>query len=102
MSELSDDKIRNGFLFDTYGPLLTEHQQKIYEAYAYEDLSLGEIAKEMNISRQGVSDLIHRCTDTMEGYESRLKVIDKSEKLRQLADKCDSSVAAQIIEVLDS
>ena len=50
-----------GILYDFYGELLTEHQQKIYEAAVYNDLSLGEIAEEQGISRQGVHDLIKRC-----------------------------------------
>ena len=56
------DKIfEKGLLYDFYGDLLTSHQQKIYEDAVYGDLSLGEIAEQAGISRQGVHDLIRRC-----------------------------------------
>ena len=55
------DKIyERTMLFDFYGELLTEHQRSIYEDALYNDLSLGEIAGERGISRQGVHDLIRR------------------------------------------
>ena len=63
------DLVDNGLLYDFYGELLTEHQRNIYEAAVYDDLSLNEIALEHGISRQGVHDLIKRCTATMEDYE---------------------------------
>ena len=50
-----------GLLYDFYGELLTRHQQKIYEAAVFEDMSLGEIAEDAGISRQGVHDLLKRC-----------------------------------------
>ena len=34
-------------------------------------LSLGEIADEEGISRQGVHDMVKRCTKTLEGYEEQ-------------------------------
>ena len=52
--------VEQGILYDFYGELLTQHQQKIYEDAVYHDLSLSEIAEEQGISRQGVHDLIKR------------------------------------------
>lgn len=69
--------IEQGILYDFYGPLLTEHQQRIYEAVVYDNLSLGEIAAEEGISRQGVHDLIKRCDKILEEYESRLHLIER-------------------------
>ncbi len=77
--------IERGILYDYYGDLLTEHQREIYEDAVYNDLSLNEIAQEQGISKQGVHDLISRCTKTMEGYESKLHLIEQSEKLRESA-----------------
>lgn len=69
--------IEQGILYDFYGPLLTEHQQKIYEAVVYNNLSLGEIAAEEGISRQGVHDLIKRCDKILEEYEAKLHLIER-------------------------
>ena len=64
-------------LYDFYGELLTEHQQKIYEDAVYNDMSLSELASEYGISRQGVHDLIKRCDRILQGYESKLHLVEK-------------------------
>ena len=69
--------LEQALLFDFYGELLTEHQKEIYGQFIQEDLSLGEIAKEAGISRQGVHDLIRRCTQTLKGYEEKLHLVQK-------------------------
>ena len=68
---------RMTMLFDFYGDVLTDRQKEFYDLYYNEDLSLGEIAKEEGISRQGVHDLVRRCTKALEGYEKRLHLIEK-------------------------
>lgn len=72
-----EDKIRLGFLYDFYGELFSEHQKEIYECFVIEDLSLSEIADEHGISRQGVHDLIKRCSEKLEMYEDKLHLVDK-------------------------
>ena len=49
-----EEKIEQAYLYDFYGELLNEHQRRIYEDFVFNDLSLGEIANEEGISRQGV------------------------------------------------
>ena len=70
-------------LYDFYGELLTEHQKKIYEDAIYNDLSLGEIAAEAGISRQGVHDLIKRCDKILQDYESKLHLVERFEKAKE-------------------
>ena len=65
------------FLYDFYGELLTEHQRNIYEDFVLNDLSLGEIAAEEGISRQGVHDLIKRCSKKLQDYEDKLHLVEK-------------------------
>lgn len=72
-----EEKIEQAYLYDFYGELLNEHQRKIYEDFVFNDLSLGEIADEEGISRQGVHDMVKRCTRTLEGYEEKLHLIEK-------------------------
>ena len=55
------DIFKSSLLYDFYGELLTEHQKEIYEDFILNDLSLGEIAQDRGISRQGVHDLVKRC-----------------------------------------
>jgi predicted DNA-binding protein YlxM (UPF0122 family) len=77
--------VEQGLLYDFYGELLTEHQRKIYEAAVYDDLSLSEIADENGISKQGVHDLIKRCTRALQEYEDKLHMIRRFEAIRSEA-----------------
>ncbi len=69
-------------LYDFYGELLTAHQQSIYEDAVYNDMSLGEIAEERGISRQGVHDLIKRCDRILQDYESKLHLVERFDKAK--------------------
>ena len=67
-------------LFDFYGSLLTEKQQLIFKLYYYDDLSLGEIAEELDISRQAVYDIIKRTENLLKNYEDNLQLWFKYQK----------------------
>lgn len=74
--------INQGILYDFYGKLLTEHQQRIYEDVVFNDFSLSEIAENEGISRQGVSDLIKRCNKSLVSYEEKLGLIKKFDETK--------------------
>lgn len=85
------DKIfEQALLYDFYGELLTAHQQSIYEDVVFQDMSLSEIAQEQGISRQGVHDLIKRCDKILQGYESKLHLVERfscaKEKIREIVE----------------
>ncbi len=69
-------------LYDFYGPLLTGHQQRLLELYYEQDLSLGEIAAELQVSRQAVHDTVKRAEEALERFEVKLGLAAK-----YLADK---------------
>lgn len=94
-------------LFDFYGELLTEHQRRIYEDAVYNDMSLGEIAQEQGISRQGVHDLIKRCDKILQDYESRLHLMERFAgakqtvgRIRQLATDTEGQTCPELTERL--
>ena len=72
-----------GLLYDFYGELLTEHQRSIYEDAVFYDMSLGEIAEERGISRQGVHDLIKRCDKILQDYESKLHLVERFARAKE-------------------
>ena len=74
--------INQGILYDFYGKLLTQHQQRIYEDVVFNDFSLSEIAENEGISRQGVSDLIKRCNKSLISYEEKLGLIKKFDETK--------------------
>ena len=82
--------LEQALLFDFYGELLTDHQKEIYEQFALEDLSLSEIAEMKGISRQGVHDMIKRCTKSLEGYEEKLHLIAKFQSAKQKVAQIDA------------
>lgn len=78
------DKIyEQTMLFDFYGELLTEHQRAVYADALYNDMSLGEIAEEQGISRQGVHDLIKRCDKILLDYENKLHLVERFTKEKE-------------------
>ena len=79
--------VEQGLLYDFYGELLTEHQKQIYEAAVYNDMSLTEIADEHGISKQGVHDLIKRCTRSLQEYEDKLHMIRRFEAIKAQAER---------------
>lgn len=78
---------QQALLYDFYGELLTEHQRSIYEDAVCNDLSLGEIAQERGISRQGVHDLIRRCDRILQEYEAKLHLVEKFVNARESVEK---------------
>lgn len=100
--------VEQGLLYDFYGELLTEHQKRIYEDVVLDDMSLSEIAQEQGISRQGVHDLIRRCDRTLQGYESRLHLLEKFQKVKHTVEQIEQisreedvkALARQILEEL--
>ena len=79
--------VEQGLLYDFYGELLTQHQKQIYEAAVYNDMSLTEIADEHGISKQGVHDLIKRCTKSLQEYEDKLHMIRRFEAIKTQAER---------------
>lgn len=79
--------VKQAFLYDFYGELLTSHQRKIYEEFVLNNLSLSEIAEEYGISRQGVHDLVRRCDKLLMGYEEKLHLMGKFFDTRQRVEE---------------
>ena len=84
---MREEKIEQAYLYDFYGELLNERQRKIYEDFVFNDLSLGEIADEEGISRQGVHDMVRRCTKTLEGYEEKLHLVEKFQSAKKKVEQ---------------
>ncbi len=78
-----DEIVALARLYDSYGPLLKENQQEIFEAYVFDNLSLSEIAGEYEMTRQGVYDTINRSRKKLREYEDRLKVIERANAIEK-------------------
>lgn len=71
------------FLNDFYGPLLTQKQQEAMSLHYENDWSLAEIAEHMQITRQGVHDILKRAEMALQEYENRLGLAGRFLKTRQ-------------------
>ncbi|CRZ34331.1 hypothetical protein DFR55_101103 [Herbinix hemicellulosilytica] len=81
-----DELIYLSMLYDFYGELLPDNKKQVFEDYVLNDLSLSEIAEHMNISRQGVHDIVKRCTQELKDYEEKLSLLKKFAKIKDMLE----------------
>jgi len=84
-------------LLDVYGKLLTEKQRDLVDFYYNEDLSLGEIAENLGISRQGVRDGLIHAEEALREYEDALGLMKKMAEVRTNCEtirKCAEEINA--------
>lgn len=74
-------------LYDFYGELLKEHNKQIFEDCILNDLSLSEVADAEGITRQGVHDVVKRCSKKLRGYEEKLHLVERFDKTKRCAEK---------------
>lgn len=87
-----DEIVELSILYDFYGALLKEKHREIFEDYIWNNLSLGEIAKDRQITRQGVYDIVRRCRIRLLEYEESLRLVYKFEQTKQRLKKIQETV----------
>ena len=110
------DGLRLSLLFDYYGDLLTEKQRTCFDLYYNQDLSLGEIAQETGVSRQGVHDSLVRAEAALRTMEEKTGAVARdlqcrqamariraaAHTLSQLDDPATRRLALEILEAADT
>lgn len=105
------DALEMTLLFDYYGGMLTEKQRQCFDMRYNQDLSLGEIAEDMGVSRQAVCDNLTRTEALLRKMEANVGFVSKDLKLRkvledikksalQLSDHSDINVSRTASHVL--
>ena len=84
-------KVDLAFLSAFYGGLLTEKQRRVLSLHCEEDLSLGEIAADVGISRQAVHETIARAAARLNEMESSLGA---ARKFRRMEDGLEAALTA--------
>ena len=87
MAEI-EERVTLTTLMDFYGPLLTDHRREVVRLYCEEDLSLAEIAEQLSITRQGVSDALQKAKKQLMDYENKLGIAERYRKVGSEARKC--------------
>ena len=99
-------------LFDYYGELLTQRQRSCLDLRYNQDMSLGEIAQELGVSRQGVYDNLSRAEALLRNMEEKTgcvrfslaarkavnQILSAARELASNPDETVSALARSIIE----
>lgn len=88
-------------LYDFYSELLNDKQKSYFEDYYFNNLSLGEISENENVSRNAVHKGIKSIERKLYNYEEKLKLYQKSQELNEIADNIqDEKLRERIKNIL--
>ncbi len=85
-------------LYDLYGLLLTDKQKEYFENYYFNNLSLGEMAENYNVSRNAIHKQLKIVISKLEEYEEKLKLYVKLKKLNETIQKISDQEIKKEIE----
>lgn len=89
-------------LFSVYRNLLTLKEQNIFSLYYEENLSLSEIAENLEISRSAVGNTVKTVEKKLQNYEDLLHVWEKNEILKDCLGLVEEQkIRERIQKVLD-
>ena len=91
------DSLELILLFDYYGELLTERQRMCFDLHYNQDLSLGEIAADLSISRQAVYDNLSRTEALLKNMEEKTGCVSRDMQLRRAMESIQN-LSAQLLE----
>lgn len=83
-----DRRVELAYLAAFYGGMLTEKQRDMLRMHCEEDLSLGEIAEEAGITRQGVHDVLMRTAQKLFDLENRLGLARRFTRMEAGLENC--------------
>ena len=95
------DALEMTLLFDYYGDLLTDRQRMCFDLRHNQDLSLAEIAEELNVSRQGVHDNLTRAEMLLRNMEEKTGCVRRDLECRKAA-MAIRAVAKELMSYNDS
>lgn len=76
-------------LYDYYGKLLTDKQQKYFEDYYFDNLTMEEIAENDDISKNAVSKQLISIKEKLNYYELILKLSNNKENIEKILKDTD-------------
>ncbi|WP_213698247.1 sigma factor-like helix-turn-helix DNA-binding protein [Acetomicrobium sp.] len=95
-------RIEMSLLYDIYGGLLTDKQRKAFELHEMSDWSLSEVADAIEVSRQGVFELLQRARkrlveiEEVVGFKRTLLALEEYKKnLEKLLDQHEKELSEE-------
>ena len=80
------DRVYLTNLYDIYSLLLNDKQTEYFEYYYFDNLSLGEISENVNVSRNAIYKQLKTVENKLLFYEEKLKLYEKSNKLEYIIE----------------
>ena len=81
-------KVELAFLMAFYGGMLTEKQREVLSMHCEDDMSLGEIAQDAGVSRQGVHDMLTRGAHRLFEMEEKLGFAARFSRMEEGLERC--------------
>lgn len=99
-----DKSVKISMLLEIYRKILTEKQADVIDLYYNQNLSLSEIAEDLNISRQAVRKSIVEAEKNLFMLEEKLEILEKQmkreEKIDKILKKIEDEKLKKLIEEL--
>ena len=77
------DALEMALPLDYYGGMLTDKQRECFDMRYNQDLSLGEIAEMLGVSRQAVNDNLTRTEALLRRMEENIGCVKRDRKIRR-------------------
>ena len=77
------DALEMTLLFDYYGDLLTDRQRMCFDLRHNQDMSLAEIAEELQVSRQSIHDILTRTEAQLRNMEEKTGCVRRDLQCRK-------------------
>ena len=88
-------KVELAWLTAFYGGMLTDKQRLVLQLHCEEDMSLGEIAQEAGVSRQGVHDMLSRAAGKLFDMEEKLGMAARFSRMGERLEQCRDALRHQ-------
>ena len=86
-------------LYDIYGELLDDKKKEYFESYYFDNLSLGEISENLDVSRNAVHKQIKVVEDKLKFYEEKLCLYKKRKELKEVIDICSNEIKEKLEKI---
>lgn len=93
-----DPNVKMSMLLEIYGNLLTSTQKDTVSLYYDQNLSLSEIAEELQITRQGVSKNLKLADEKLIDLEQKLGLLAKKLQQNKIIEEVISQIENQEIK----
>ena len=88
-------------LYDFYKNMFTDKQREYFEEYYFNNLSLGEVAENHNVSRNAVHNELKLIENKLVELEEKLELNKKKNKIVELLEnKIDNKIIEEIKNIM--